>query len=244
MQFFTSSAVEQLTDTELHLYQNDLDQLAAGTPLQYVLGEAYFAGMTLHVGPGVLIPRPETEEWFFAFVEEHGSFSPLSVVDWCTGSGCLGLAAKKQWPDARVDAFDVSEAALSIAQSNAALNKLDVNFAWNDLQNPTIKFDNYEFLLCNPPYIEPQESINMHKNVLEHEPDLALFAPNGNPLHFYVLVVSWCQQHLQPGSWLAWEINPVHAKPCEELLHHSGFEQIKTFIDLQGKPRAQFAYKP
>jgi len=163
-------------------YQAVLEELLLGRPIQYLTNEAPFYGLDLFVDERVLIPRPETEQLVHWILEDNKAFSG-SVLDIGTGSGCIPLVLKKNWPQARINGCDVSIKALQVATQNANEQKLEVNFFEKDILNEEI--ENYDIIISNPPYIAQAEKEQMHKNVLENEPHLALFVASDDPLVFY-----------------------------------------------------------
>lgn len=239
LQFF-NARTEALSGEEEALFLGELQQLASGIPLQHLTGLVEFYGLRLRVTPDVLIPRPETEEWLNALVNNYLQEPPLAVVDWCTGSGCLALAAATLFPKARVTGLDISPEALNVARENAARNNLEVNFLRADLANPASHptLPN-ALVLCNPPYVTPEEKDEMEPHVLDHEPHLALFAPAGDPLFFYRHVLDWAAENR--ATAVALEINPRYAEAGVELLKHHLFKNIVIHTDLQGRERALFA---
>jgi release factor glutamine methyltransferase len=163
-------------------YVELLSNLIEGKPVQYVLGDAPFYGLDLYVDENVLIPRPETEELVHWILEDNPAFSG-SVIDIGTGSGCIPLALKKHWPQARLSGCDISTEALAVAQRNGKEQKLEVTFFYKDILKEEI--DTYDIIISNPPYIAKSEKDKMHKNVLDYEPLLALFVDDTDPLLFY-----------------------------------------------------------
>ena len=228
-------------------------RISKGEPVQYVLGEADFCGMTLKVKPGVLIPRPETEELVNWIVEETSSLKPQAshLLDIGTGSGCIAIALARKLENAKVEAWDVSEEALQIAQENATRNgvsvklkKVDVLSNHNLNDNLDFGCDNFNVIVSNPPYICEEEKEGMEKNVLEHEPSVALFVPNEDPLLFYRKIGALALQLLGEGGLLFFEINRRFGKEVVALLQEMGYREMELRQDLFGNDRMVKAIKP
>jgi release factor glutamine methyltransferase len=228
-------------------------RISKGEPVQYVLGEADFRGMTLKVKPGVLIPRPETEELVNWIVEETSSLKPQAsnLLDIGTGSGCIAIALAKKLENAKVEAWDVSEEALQIAQENATRNgvsvklkKVDVLSNHNLNDNLDLGCDSFNVIVSNPPYICEEEKEGMEKNVLEHEPSVALFVPNEDPLLFYRKIGALALQLLGEGGLLFFEINRRFGKEVVALLQEMGYREVELRQDLFGNDRMVKAIKP
>lgn len=225
-----------------------LQRLEKGEPVQYTIGVADFCGRQFHVAPGVLIPRPETEELCRWITQRDGSFvsmlretqknrpSVLSVLDIGTGSGCIAITLALEMPEAKVTAWDISDEALSIAQENAQVLGANVCFERQDILN--IPPDScYDLIVSNPPYIQPKESDGMAKNVLDYEPHQALFTPDDQPVIFYQRIGDYAWQHLKTGGVLYFELNPLTAHEVSDYLHHLGFSEIKIRLDQFDKQR-------
>jgi len=221
------------------------EKLLENTPIQYVLHEAWFAGMKLYVDENVLIPRPETEElvdWMIAeFKIENSKFR---IVDIGTGSGCIPIALKKRMPLHEVTALDVSDGALNVAKKNAATQNADVNFiqlnfldesTWNTLG----KFD---AIVSNPPYIKLSEACAMNANVLQYEPHLALFVEDDDALLFYRKIAAFGKNHLEANGLIFLEINEALGKEVLQLFEQWGYATALK-KDMQGKDRMVKAVK-
>jgi release factor glutamine methyltransferase len=228
--------------------ESELDRLAVwaarlseGEPLQHVLGQAWFDGMALRVTPDVLIPRPETEElaaWMAVKLSEVTHAAP-QALDWCTGSGCIALSLKKRVPRAKVHAWDVSRAALDVAQANAEAFGLDMTTGESDLLSAPRPSAPFHLVVSNPPYIPAAERKDMHVRVVDHEPALALFVPDEDPLLFFRALVRWCEAGgLSEEGWLGMECHHAFAGDVAALLADSGrWKHVEILEDLQGKPR-------
>ncbi|MNJ86127.1 Release factor glutamine methyltransferase [compost metagenome] len=212
-----------------------LNRLKTGEPLQYIVGFTYFDDLKINVAPGVLIPRPETEELVYWIRETIGKRN-LKILDWCTGSGCIALALKNQNPDSVVTAYDVSPEALVIAKENAKSLNLDVKFELNNALEPGLG-GKIDLIVSNPPYIPWKEKQEMHQNVTEFEPDLALFVPDEDPLLFYRKIAEYAAKQLNPGGDLFFELHENFGMETKQMLEEMGFSKVEIREDLQGKNR-------
>lgn len=218
----------------------------AGEPLQYILGHADFFGLRLAVGPGVLIPRPETEQVVEAALARVAGIPAPRVLDVGTGSGCIALALAHARPDAEVVGCDVSLAALAIARANAARLGLDVRFVEADLLAPAFAAavpGSLDLLVSNPPYIPDREAATLGTEVRDHEPALALFA-GPDPLRFYRVLADHAAGLLRPGGHVVLEGHPDHAHAAGELLAAAGISDVAVAIDLAGRPRIVSGRRP
>ena len=219
--------------------QDIQQRLLRGEPVQYVLGDTEFCGRRLLVGPGVLIPRPETEELCRLILREARR-STLKILDIGTGSGCIAVTLAPELPQAEVTAWDVSPEALHIARENAKRAGVLVSFEQVDIlnaQSTNLKPQSLDLIVSNPPYVCENERTAMAPNVLEHEPELALFVPDDDPLRFYRAIGSYALQTLKPGGHLFFEINERLGSETEDLLAALGFTQILIHKDQFGKDR-------
>lgn len=224
-------------DCELRL-KTDLSLLAQNKPLQYIIGKVNFFGLKLLVDENVLIPRNETEELMALIADDYHlkDDKPTRIIDFGTGSGCMALSMAKIFPEARVEAWDISEGALDLAQKNAKLNRLEVYFQQKSiLEDQLEKNQLYDLIISNPPYIPPSQKLEMEERVLQHEPDLALFVEEENPLIFYSAVVKMAQANLKIGGNLYFEINQYLANQTLTLVAE-GFKS-ELLKDLNGNYR-------
>ncbi|HEY6978004.1 MAG TPA: peptide chain release factor N(5)-glutamine methyltransferase [Chitinophagaceae bacterium] len=240
-----------LTEEQIQLLNDYTFQLLQHKPVQYVLREAWFGGLKLYVDENVLIPRPETEElaeWIIKDVPGlqfslSGSFTAHSaspaILDIGTGSGCIAVTLKKKLPIAEIHAVDISESALNIAKQNAAAQKTEIKFHFLNILNTNEwnKLPAFDIIVSNPPYVKRSEASTMQKNVLQHEPHIALFVPDEDPLLFYRTVAAFGLQHLKAHGKLFFEINETSGKEVQDLLSQYGYENIEIKKDLQGKDR-------
>ncbi len=226
--------VRKFSSEEELRWQHIAERLSAGEPLQYVLGEAEFCGRSFRVAPGVLIPRPETEE-LVALVEQSVS-GRSRILDAGTGSGCIAVSLALALPEAEVQAWDISPEALSLAQGNAERWGAAVDFRLCDMLTATPD-ERFDVVVSNPPYVCERERLDMTPQVLEHEPGLALFVPDDDPLRFYRALVGLSVRCLNSGGLLAVEINEAYSAETADLFSHSGLTEVQMLFDGFGKPR-------
>lgn len=215
-------------------------RLANGEPVQYVLGEAEFCGRLFHVGPGVLIPRPETEELCRWIEDGVARTDDCSLLDIGTGSGCIACTLAAAMPWAEVSAWDISDDALRIARENAKRTNVNVSFHKVDvLQSLTcgLQPSVYNIIVSNPPYICDKERATMEPHVLDHEPSTALFVPDDDPLLFYRAIGRLAAHALKPGGLLFFELNALYARETAVLLEELGFADIIVKRDQFNKER-------
>ena len=213
--------------------QYALNRLMEGEPIQYVTGKVQFCGLTIGVRPGVLIPRPETEE----LVEVISKGNPTSILDIGTGSGCIALALKQRFPHAEVTAIDVSEEALMIAKGNAEQLGLDIHFLQQDILKASPETHKFDLIVSNPPYICEREREEMEPHVLNYEPSIALFVPDNRPLLFYEAIISYAATALMDGGILAFETNRRYANEVGTLMTAAGCCDVNVRKDLYNNER-------
>ena len=255
--------VNELSSDEERNLEEIITRLQNGEPVQYVLGEADFAGRTFHVEPGVLIPRPETAElcqWIEEEVSSLETDERKQILDICTGSGCIAITLGLTIPNSEVTGWDISEDALRIAQGNVEMLKArNVRIEYQDaLMLPKAEeaaeiseaaeaesslSKSWNIIVSNPPYICEKEKADMEKNVLEHEPSIALFVPDEEPLKFYRAIAEYASSALKSEGALYFEINPIYEKETREILEELGFKDIETKEDAYGKKRMMKAMK-
>ena len=212
----------------------DLDELAKGIPLQYLLGRAPFLDMDLQVSPAVLIPRPETEELVSNILEESGS-EARTVLDIGTGSGCIALALAKSRQNWQVTGLDVSEVALEIARKNSAEQGLNVNWVLADIRDMP-EIDQFDMIVSNPPYIPLEDAETLEQHVLNQEPHLALFAPANDALFFYSAIKDFANEYLtKPGGRIYFETHYNLASAVAGLFEDA--TETRLLSDMFGKPR-------
>ena len=284
--------VNEISADEERKLEEIIIRLQKGEPVQYVLGEADFAGRTFHVEPGVLIPRPETAElcqWIEKDMieksivssedspEDSSGNSPQAtddarrILDICTGSGCIAITLGLTLPNSEVTGWEISDDALRIAHGNVEMMKAgnvrkehqdalalpkaaetdNEKMKGNDDKEvvkpkgeaKTPSTQKWDLIVSNPPYICEKEKADMEKNVLEHEPSLALFVPDEDPLKFYRAIAEYASSALKSGGTLYFEINPIYEKETREMLLKLDFKDIETKEDAFGKKRMMRAMK-
>lgn len=256
-------ATEHLSDADTLRLQQSVDRLLDAEPLQYVTGTAFFCGHPFHVAPGVLIPRPETE-WIVDTAVNLVTSSAPRILDIGTGSGCIATSISLALVDKHcyTEAWDISEDALRIAADNAERLGADVKFRRRDALRLEEDFpaeenqsgaevliaDNassasWDVIVSNPPYICNREAADMHANVLRHEPHLALFVPDTDPLLFYRAIARYAMRSLRKGGWLLFECNMLYAHDTAQMASDMGFAKSVVEDDCFGKPRFVKAQK-
>ena len=227
----TISAAQELA------FETAATALLAGRPIQYITGKTWFMGEPYNVNEQVLIPRPETEElveWVIEYAAIKGK--ALRILDIGTGSGCIAIALKKALPEAIVSAIDISTGAIKIAAANAAALKADIEWIALDILNTAFLPDQYDVIVSNPPYIPMQEMKNMELQVTDHEPNIALFVPDEDPLMFYRTIARLAKLHLSTNGQLFFEIHYDQGDAMIALLDEMHFHaELRT--DMFGKDR-------
>ncbi|GGG42869.1 peptide chain release factor N(5)-glutamine methyltransferase [Bizionia arctica] len=228
-----------------------LSRLKLEEPIQYIIGETEFYGLPFKVNEHTLIPRPETEElveWIMKCHSNRSDESNFNILDIGTGTGCIAISLAKNLPNARVYAIDVSKEALNIAKQNTELNQIEVQFIEADILNIdswNLEFDNLKFdiIVSNPPYVRNLEKIEIKNNVLKHEPHLALFVEDSNPLQFYEAIANFAMVNLKEKGLLFFEINQYLGNETKQLLHNKGFTDLELKLDIFGNNRMLKALK-
>ena len=226
-----------ITEEQNQAFQTAAVALLAGRPIQYIIGKAWFMGEAYTVNEQVLIPRPETEElvdWIVEYAAIKGK--ALRILDIGTGSGCIAIALKKALPDATVTAIDISPNALKVAASNATALKVAIEFMPLDILNTAFLPGQYDVIVSNPPYIPMQEMENMEMQVTAHEPNIALFVPDEDPLVFYKAIARLAKLHLTANGQLFFEIHYDQGEAMVQLLDEMHFH-AELREDLFGKDR-------
>ncbi|WP_455593132.1 peptide chain release factor N(5)-glutamine methyltransferase [Bacteroides sp.] len=224
-----------LSENEQAKLESILLRLRKNEPMQYIQGEAHFCGRVFRVAPGVLIPRPETEELVQLVVDECKGAS--RILDIGTGSGCIAITLAKELPGADVTAWDVSEEALAIARHNNELLSTDVMFLRQNVFSETLLEGDFDVIVSNPPYITEKEKAEMEPNVLDWEPELALFVPNFDPLRFYRRIAVLGRSLLTAQGKLYFEINRAYGYEITNLLYQLEYRDIRTLKDISGNDR-------
>lgn len=214
------------------------ERLLRKEPVQYIFGMAEFYGLQLKVTPDVLIPRPETAEMVDMIVKWADGRTDLRVLDVCTGSGCIAVALARNLKFAQIAAIDLSSKALAVAAENVKALKVKVNLKLGDaLQLKDETSPKYDIIVSNPPYIAESERASMDSNVVDHEPQMALFVPDSDPLRFYHAIARYAMTALVGGGVLYFEINPLYAIRLREELQQQGWDDVVVEADMQGLNR-------
>ncbi len=261
-----SKGADTISESELLKFNFAIKDLKKYKPIQYILGKADFYGLKFIVNEYVLIPRQETEELVHLIIQENEEvrieksesrsekeegktekrenfeLSTLnSILDIGTGSGCIPIVLKKKIPAATIFAIDISEKALEIAKQNARSNDVDIEFIQHDILSKNklhlstdVKFD---IIVSNPPYIRENEKQQMHKNVLDYEPHLALFVSDNDPLLFYDVIANFALKKLNKNGKIYFEINEAFGWETKQMLESKGFKNVRLVKDLHNKNR-------
>lgn len=234
----------KLNPEVLEHFLNAIRRLKTYEPIQYIIGETEFYGLPFKVNFHTLIPRPETEELVELVINNvklYASEKPITILDIGTGTGCIAISLAKHIANAKVYAVDLSDDALKVAKENAVLNAVNVEFLKADILNwqsesrlQELKFD---IIVSNPPYVRHLEKAEMKANVLQHEPHLALFVDDANPLQFYEAITQFASQKLQPNGQLYFEINQYLGDEMRQLLELYHFKNIELLTDIFGNHR-------
>lgn len=213
-----------------------LQRLRRGEPVQYILGEADFCGLVFKVDRRVLIPRPETAELVDWIVEEMPA-AACRILDIGTGSGCIPVTLSRRFPSAEVVAWDISSGALAVARENNFRNAASVRFEQRDVLAPQEVVERFDLIVSNPPYVTLSEKSEMEINVLDWEPEQALFVPDENPLLFYKRIAGLGKELLNPSGALYFEINRAYGAEMKSMLEGLGYTRIELRKDLSGNDR-------
>lgn len=219
-----------------------IERLLAGEPVQHVVGYTWFCGNRFFVNGNVPVPRPETAELVEMITRENGGMS-LRLLDIGTGSGCIAVSLARQNPEWQVDAWDISHEAVETALQNAAENRVNVDVRCVDLFAAELPQGSYDIIVSNPPYITPSEKADMERLVLEHEPHLALFVPENNPLLFYNRIAVKGLEWLAEGGKLYFEINRRFPVETVEMLETLGYRNVEAVKDCNDNFRFVKAVK-
>ena len=226
----------ELSDKEKQKIVSIVNRLRGNEPIQYILGKTDFFGLNFKVNPSVLIPRPETEELVEWILLEIKKINP-HVLDIGTGSGCIAITIAKHFQYATVEGWDISEKALEIANENGQLNEVYVKFSKVDVLKDHVSQKQYDIIVSNPPYIKESEREIMEKNVLNYEPQEALFVPNEEALIFYDRIADIAKKQLIDGGMLYFEINQAKGDEVVQLLNAKGFVDVELRKDISGNER-------
>jgi release factor glutamine methyltransferase len=235
---FLMAKDEVISKEEHQQIKNIVTRLKNYEPIQYILGQTEFYGLPFYTSPGVLIPRPETEELVQWITLENQISSP-TILDIGTGTGCIAISLQKNISQSNVWACDVSPICVETTGKNAILNQAEISvIEFNILsETPATKFPELDVIVSNPPYVREAEKTRMEKNVLEYEPELALFVPDNNPLLFYERIAEFAKLHLKTSGRLYFEINEAFGSECVNMLVRKGFSEVVIKKDIHGKNR-------
>lgn len=233
-----SSTFLQLSPEAKSGLQNAIRRLLLQEPLQYVLGEGQFYGLTFYTNPAALIPRPETEELVDVILKDHPNDGG-SVLDIGTGSGCIAISLAHARRFDRVTGWDVSAEALLLARKNDLKHKTNVEFKEIDILTCPVDIyrSKFDIIVSNPPYVRRSERHNMCANVLDFEPHLALFVDDNDPLLFYRAIAAFAREALTIGGTLYFEINSQLGEETRQAVVQEGFAFVDLMKDIHGKDR-------
>ena len=233
----------ELTHEEQSSFYQAADRLRNHEPIQYILGETEFFGMPITVNKQVLIPRPETEE-LVSWIIEDVDKNEATILDIGTGSGCIAISLAKKLNNAVVSAIDISTRAIEVAKKNTLINNVNIEFSRVDVLNFEADLDlhhkwesKFDIIVSNPPYVRMQEKKLMKLNVIDHEPDIALFVEDDDPLLFYRKISQLSKQYLRHNGTLYLEINEYLGLEMEKMLNKAGFKHVVLKKDMFGKNR-------
>lgn len=236
-------AGDEVSDFTLERIGRILERLRLGEPIQYILGEGRFYGMDLKVTPDVLIPRHETEELIDLIRAKEGDRRDLRVLDVGTGSGAIAIALSRNLLFPEIRAIDISEKALEVAEYNAKKLHADIQFIQEDIFEYTPEPESLDIIVSNPPYVLESEKKDIEPLVLDHEPAIALFVPDSDPIRYYSRIAEVAESALAAGGRLYFEINPPCAEKIKEMLDGKGFSEIEIHHDISRRLRFISAIK-
>ena len=242
LSYFDITKDKYVLNEKVHIDNEQLnaiiERLKLSEPVQYILEEAWFYDEKYIVDGNVLIPRPETEELCHLIINRNKGKN-IKILDIGTGSGCIPITLKLHLPDCDVSCIDVSSNALNIAQKNAKRHQVDIHFMLKDILQDEVDLSMYDIVVSNPPYVLDSEKKLMQRNVLEYEPELALFVKDVNPLLFYQRIIALAVKG--KVKELYFEINENFGEEVKRLLVTNGFENVSIIRDLRGKERMVYA---
>lgn len=226
---------EDIEKEKVQEIEKILKRLENEEPLQYILEKAYFYGDYYRVNPNVLIPRGETEE-LVALIEKQWAEKQFSALDLCTGSGCIAIALKKYAKAKKVVAIDICQNALEVARENTQKLGVEVDFIQADVFKEIDLEEKFDVIVSNPPYVRECEKKQMKKNVLNYEPEKALFVGDDNPLVFYIEIEKKSKKLLKENGNIYFEINQYLTKEMIDMMENRGW-MVQIFKDLRGNDR-------
>ena len=228
---------KEISEKHRSVLNEMIRRLQKNEPIQYIIGIEYFFGLTFEVNPNVLIPRPETQELVSWIIEDYQSDESIRILDIGTGSGCIPVSLAKQLSKAEVESWDISEGALEVASRNCERNGVKVLLRQKDVLKSIPEGNLYDVIVSNPPYITNKEKADMEANVLDWEPSLALFVPDGDPLLFYRKIAQLGCDMLKVEGSLYFEINRAYGEETILMLKELGYAQIELKKDSWGNDR-------
>lgn len=233
----------EIDENQVKQFEAAITRLKNQEPIQYIIGEAEFYNLTFKVNPNVLIPRPETEELVDWVVNDYKNRKEkITILDIGTGSGCIAISLAYSLKNSKVEAWDISSEALKLAKKNAELNKVSVEFRKRDILKIP-QSDGFDIIVSNPPYVRKLERERMKNNVLKHEPHLALFVDDNNPLIFYKAILDFAVDNLNENGTIYLEINEYLSKEMLQLFQEYEYKEVDLKKDLFGKARMLKAKK-
>ena len=231
----------KLSESDLLYFKSVVNRLLQNEPLQYIIGETTFYGLRLKTDQRALIPRPETEELVDWICQEYKGQKDLHIVDLCSGTGCIALALKSVFKDSRITAVEWSKDAVDLLKENIEFTGLHVEVIHDDVTSDTLtrhfEHGSIDIIVSNPPYIPTSEMDQMESNVLDYEPQMALFVEDTNPLLFYSWIANHTHVLLKKGGGVYFEVNEGHGYQVENLLESKGLVNIELRKDLEGRDR-------
>jgi len=238
IEFYTHKD-KKLSEHQIEKLKNIIERLLKHEPLQYIIGFTEFYDLKFEVNRDVLIPRQETEELVDLIIKDSDKNDALKILDIGTGSGCIALSLKNSLPKSIVTACDFSAEALDMAKKNAKINDLELEFLEINILNEdaTNSLGKFDLIVSNPPYVRELEKKMMSENILDYEPEMALFVDDNDPLIYYKAITNFALNHLNKGGRLYFEINEFLGKEMKSLLLESGFNDVIVYQDLNDKYR-------
>lgn len=233
----TLSQSNILNNSQQQEFFEIVEQLIHHKPVQYVLGQTEFYGLTLFLTPDVFIPRAETEELVEWIIKDQQS-KKISVLDIATGSGCIAIALATMLSLSQLAACDISKQALQVAMNNALMNHVNIDFFQSDIFNPKDElFSKYDLIVSNPPYVLESERKTIRPNVVDYEPHIALFVEDADPIKFYKAIVNFAKKTLNINGFIYFEINEMFGEKIAEVLDVNKFCNIVIKNDIHGRQR-------
>ncbi|MCD4773144.1 MAG: peptide chain release factor N(5)-glutamine methyltransferase, partial [Bacteroidales bacterium] len=240
------SRTEMIVDPELRISESDIlkihfavKEIRKYKPIQYITGKTNFYGLDFFVNECVLIPRPETEELIELIINENKNRKSIKILDIGTGSGCIAIALKKEFNNSEIYALDKYADALKVAEENSQKHNLKINLLKINILNKseTETLPQFDIIVSNPPYIQESEKKLMQRNVLDYEPESALFVNDNDPLIFYKAISEFAKSYLKTKGKLYFEINEAYGNEVKKMLEDFGFKKVVLKNDLNGKNR-------